>query len=90
MSKPTHTPGPWIIIEAVDEVAIVGANKFKVTSMYFMEEYQKLDLINFKLISAAPDLLEALEACLDNDSGNLDSNVVLDAIKAINKAKGVI
>jgi hypothetical protein len=44
---------------------------------------------NACLLSAAPDLLEALELCLSDDAGDLEPGTVHKAMEAIRKAKGV-
>ena len=76
MSK--HTPGPW----AVDSTGLVcGARGWgPVASVY-----PKFRDANARLIAAAPDMLEALEMCVDEyDLGNARTT----ALDAINKAKG--
>lgn len=114
MSKHTHTPGPWNFKSARSPVdggidwAIVGVlgGKQMVISEAFNRVAENVWApaeANARLISAAPDLLAALEellpnyiaAChqLDGTSGNEefkcdDNRLIADARAAISKAKG--
>lgn len=81
MSNPKHTPGPWV----VDDNAIVkgkGHGRYAVALNVNHAE-------DARLISAAPELLEALEiavAQLDRDGHDLNKLGFLK--QTINKAKG--
>lgn len=93
-----HTPGPWTVddtcrvstdwsvvgfLTTVADCRIGGANRDTQTA-------------NARLISAAPDMLEALEALHDeideyqriNNLGGHDNHVMKQARAAIAKAKG--
>ncbi len=90
-----HTKGPWTVIQTrgSDE----ELPRLIITAKGKMAEYFELATIplqtfedkdNFNLISAAPDMLEALEEIL-NEFTNEDRVKEL-AIAAIKKAKGEI
>ena len=95
MSESKHTPGPWVIkksalsyfIDArlkgstMQEVAYIGAT-----------EINEQQGANARLISAAPDLLEALEFMLSEfgkQDGHTDYSAIDKAEAAIKKAKGL-
>jgi hypothetical protein len=99
MSK--HTPGPWEAngyhirqrvtgTRSIAEVAYTGPHHTE------PHEYPKscrlVDEANARLIAAAPDLLEALEAIMDSDLWEWNGSAAFwlqDKVKAaINKAKG--
>lgn len=98
MSK--HTPGPWHVVPYGDGDSLVvcsdEAGDFRIAFMATMIGPEEIDgpiRANARLIAAAPELLEALEMCLqwieDDEAahgrpfgaGNL-------ARRAISKAKG--
>lgn len=61
-----HTPGPWKVHNpSVDSLAVsigsTGRNDFE-----WPTNYTPRDLANARLIAAAPELLESLEALLKN------------------------
>jgi len=76
MSK--HTPGPWVVNEAG---SAIGGMPFKITEFYVYAPKtqddtaicadvidpvtQEPSMSNARLISAAPDLMEELENCMD-------------------------
>ncbi|MCO2436051.1 hypothetical protein FA346_13140 [Pseudomonas aeruginosa] len=67
MSK--HTPGPWEIerysdglIQIVGDVRIVSDDEENVTTV--VEAVARGDEANARLIVAAPDLLDALQLCI--------------------------
>jgi len=70
-----HTPGPWVIIPGGDEWAsgriatiepkpktMVETNYWTVAEVNYRRDEH---LANAKLIAAAPDLLKALEMCIE-------------------------
>lgn len=86
-----HTPGPWYITDrryidshnrgrAYHAVAEVGRNGCRIS---------KVDEANGKLISAAPDLLEACEAlrdlCRENTS-DVETRILKHLVDVINPA----
>ena len=61
MSNAKHTPGPWAIIPKGKPFAgDIADNTGAVVAQAYLNEHQA----NAKLISAAPDMLEALEGLL--------------------------
>lgn len=66
-----HTPGPWEIakqsgcLDDEEMVGVVGPS-YQTASGYELRRYvaQYVETKNARLISAAPDLLEALQMCL--------------------------
>ncbi|VEF98829.1 hypothetical protein [Pseudomonas aeruginosa] len=70
MSNHKHTPGPWEIerysdglIQIVGDVRIVSDDEENVTTV--VEAVARGDEANARLISAAPELLEALVALVE-------------------------
>ena len=83
MSKQTHTPGPWFVSDLVRQSVEIGASVVRMP-------IGKHDAADARLIAAAPELLEALEAMVDdvdNDAPGAFSGVQ-KARTAIAKAKG--
>ena len=99
MSKHTHTPGPWSLSgpyhphgSAFPVLYVDGTIHGAVASVHMHHEWGEA---NARLISAAPDLLAALEMVRDADDDNkLDGNEGIPGIArakinaAISKAKG--
>jgi hypothetical protein len=92
-----HTPGPWHVVPEAQSPWIVGdAEGDSIADCEppgpWMSE-EEADA-NARLIAAAPDLLAALEACVDamTDGGKCEIKKWLDAFDlarlAIAKAKG--
>lgn len=99
MTKPKHTPGPWAeLIRENGHIVIHSLNKIDgqvvaKTSGNFLGQVEA----NAALIAAAPEMLEALETCLEFvGSGGLGTEVNAHAkatlekylSRAIAKAKG--
>ncbi len=86
-----HTPGPW-------EVSQDGALNYTIsghlpygkgeiaTLTSYATHPNGLTYANARLIAAAPELLEALQACVDD--GFLAGEVFEQAVATIKKAKG--
>lgn len=103
MSK--HTPGPWSALTPdqfgrpvqADWVVAVG-DAYICVGPQWDEEYRDESLANARLIAAAPEMLEALKAVMDNESDwkwaqefggyVLDDDVREQVRAAIAKAKG--
>jgi len=65
-----HTPGPWFVgpdLEICHEKS--GCNISRSLRITSMDGRTEEDLANANLISAAPDLLEALQALYDHQNG---------------------
>jgi hypothetical protein len=95
-----HTPGPWMIAEAVD-------SKYKTNMRRIRSEREGLDhgavcevygtqdgteaSANAALIAAAPEMLSALEAIQHklNTKGGIELYEMLAIDRAIAKAKGI-
>lgn len=89
MSK--HTPGPWEIerysdglIQIVGNARIVSDDEEIVTTV--VEAVARGDEANARLIAAAPELLEALQAVIDYGSMTGAEWVAEQALAAIAKA----
>ena len=60
-----HTLGPWEIDIDASEISTCIVDVVKcATQEYSRQEFKPVDYANARLIAAAPDLLEALEACV--------------------------
>ena len=79
-----HTPGPWTIRESSTHVTVIGANN---ETIFHDDKRCPSVPEDARLISAAPDLLEALEDMLGWQTLAPD-NVVAAARAAIAKARG--
>lgn len=90
MSK--HTPGPWlqnkygsVVDRAGDGVQFRGVSTLCSGSDERIEEAEA----NTRLIAAAPDLLEALEDCVQAmQMFRVNGQILVNAKAAIAKAKG--
>ena len=89
MTEAESTPGPWIIMEGTDWVIV--SPEVSVAAVYTPRGVREVRQANARLISAAPDLLEALEAINDGVEGdNISMPEWLwnDVHAALAKAKG--
>lgn len=97
MSK--HTPGPWIVTDDVSAHVIRGAEEPRkqgnvefVFRDYVCSIWGGYHEADARLIAAAPELLEALEALIDMDVSYKRGPVVAGAVEraqaAIKKARG--
>lgn len=91
MSK--HTPGPWKAITDNGKLWWIRTedNLSSIASLIGQKEIVQ----NARLIAAAPELLETLKDCLDDeriangyDSGSLAPETIVKAKAAIAKAEG--
>lgn len=83
MSIPNHTPGPWEVFDEINVRAVNGINRYICTCSGNARA-------NAHLIAAAPDLLAALEAVVEDfGSHNLSVRTINTMIAAIDKAKGI-
>ena len=86
-----HTPGPWAIRETATHIAVIGANNEALFHEYKGNTGVKEDA---RLIAAAPDLLNALQAIVksladQDDEGMIEhAQQMIDARAAIAKATG--
>jgi hypothetical protein len=99
MNNTLHTPAPWRI-EPEEHAAVILCDAFVVADVYYEAgvsagaSTKEEALANAHLISAAPDLLEALERAENalnwfiNDEGECDIEALDTARAAIAKAKG--
>ena len=85
-----HTPGPWKweddnhVLWAQGGKKVIDAAPYE--GMWLAGENEEADA---RLIAAAPDLLEALQDCLENTGGGWISAGVIDRARAaIAKATG--
>jgi hypothetical protein len=88
MNNTLHTPGPW---KHDSTWGIIKYGKTEICALH------SGNLANAHLISAAPDLLEALQECVrvlaeytqyDDDDGSVEGNARLLGLSAIAKAEG--
>jgi hypothetical protein len=78
-----HTPGPWASNSADSfELGVYGSG-YRIAKMTGGEINR--DVANARLIAAAPELLEALQAIIDT---GLSTSKITAAKKAIAKATG--
>ena len=90
MSK--HTPGPWFqTVTPAGKGKVVDRNGFSVANTTAGRYSQQI--VDAKLIAAAPDLLDALESVLKTPRGTsgriiLEAEDEADIRAAIAKAKG--
>lgn len=87
----THTPGPWMVLPSVENgqfcILTEHGNRVDIAVTYGFERQPRE--ANARLISSAPELLEALKACLDKGSRwHPCDPVVIAARAAIAKAEG--
>lgn len=92
----SHTPGPWVVGERkgchtpIDSDSWFGLAKV-VTRMGGSRKDEPTGVANARLIAAAPELLEALEAlvaCITETRGPNANDAVTAARTVIAKAKG--
>jgi hypothetical protein len=90
-----HTEGPWkvsgntelCITDVYDFSRFIGSASIMGSNNNFKESYEEAKA-NARLMSAAPDLLDALESCVSYGSMTGDEWVIEKARAAIAKAKG--
>ncbi len=87
MSKTKHTPGPWHEILAGDIPLIMSNNTVVAEVRPFPEERRIPDT---HLIAAAPEMLEALEWCVETFDGLAAVYPSLDNERGFARAKAVI
>ena len=86
MSKATHTPGPWTVSE--DQAPNMGACIDAVNGVLIAEasgDNEENQAANARIISAAPDLLAALESLTHPRADDSDIDMAREAIA---KARG--
>ena len=93
MKTTNHTPGPW----QVSPYGNITSKSLVIAKVEQMPgNYESEKVANAHLISAAPDLLDLLEAAvarvqIANEEGNpILSAWLPDALSTLRKAKGVI
>lgn len=92
-----HTPGPWFAVADKGQTIIRTSRSSAAFSPLAIVKGDKRDTLkdqeaNARLMAAAPDLLEALEYCLDclGDEFALPSDCQSTARAAIAKARGEV
>lgn len=92
MSETKHSPGKWTTLNQDGDIYIEAESRCAVVARIFAGVGNAEDEANAKLIAAAPDLLEALEAIMSiyPDRGDVmdrvNVNVIQMAKEAIKKA----
>lgn len=86
MTANKHTPAPWVMHESATHVRIVGADG---ENIWHEDKRCHRVMNDARLIAAAPELLEALEAVEGCYQCGNDLNIVMDQVRvAIAKAGG--
>jgi hypothetical protein len=83
-----HTPGPWVVYDdsndgKTNRIEIAARGK---TVARIYHSVPEEDLLNARLIAAAPDLLEALKDL----RGAIKSRGVISTVKALSKTDAAI
>ena len=65
MSGAAHTPGPWIAVHCADDGGEFSMHAANGINVALSIGGTKSEAANARLIAAAPELLEALQACMD-------------------------
>ena len=96
----THTPAPWNI-EIGSEHCFHDGNRIAITHTFTMDGLDETatqtiaeiwpgdddcDIKDARLIAAAPDLLDALQAFMDLPAKRADVDIIQQAAAAIDKA----
>lgn len=91
--KAKHTPGPWSVKKHFSEW-LIGNGRYLIAETagspaYLGRASAERDAANARLLAAAPELLEALNAVEGAYQCGADLNTVMDQVKsAIAKANG--
>jgi hypothetical protein len=92
MSEVKHTPGPWVSEyrqSHTGQVAVCNGDGEGYWEVWTQNWGGGINQeANARLISAAPDLLEALEEIVSHDAWASDAPILASAKAAIAKAKG--
>jgi hypothetical protein len=83
-----HTPGPWEIEPKQARGTWIRANGSLVALACMVDGDEPKEDANAHLISAAPDLLDALKALVDT-YGSVKGPLIRAALAAIAKAEGL-
>jgi hypothetical protein len=97
-----HTPGPWVVQESnagetvIEHKALIQAQPGSPFAAVHADTFDSDETVdaNARLIAAAPELLAALEAIVDECGGPqrkvhaLPERLLKNAIRAVLKAKG--
>ena len=93
-----HTKGPWYCkSKPAQRYPVVFSGETKVARAITSKLSEHEIEANVNLITTAPDMLAALEVCLEaiqpyydsDDDGSLEAKASNMALAAINKAKGI-
>ena len=86
-----HTPGPWRVeVDNHGTIAVMWSHGYVVDDVACGEVGEPRSMADAHLIAAAPDMLEALEECVEAFAAlGIDATLpVLHARAAIAKSKG--
>ena len=94
MNEPKHTPGPWRIAGHCTNAAMIAGEESTGRDIAIVYDHHEGYEANARLISAAPEMLEALrmakvwieDTLLDFDL--TDNGTLEEIVKAITKAEG--
>lgn len=92
MSAAKHTPGPWSVNDRRDS-GVMNNGVYVMADRNFVRVFNEwgddeMQLANARLIAAAPELLEALKAAVDEVDGTFPFAFLEAARSAIAKATG--
>ena len=88
-TKSKHTPGPWRVDPESEEAYDIMAGERRIVAQVLTQrDDATVATVNARLIAAAPELLEALEAAEKELQELDDSDALFMARAAIAKAKG--
>lgn len=82
-----HTPGPWEVEPRAGRGAWISGPGEDSWAALALGRDDEIATANAHLIAAAPDMLAALKATIDNPGHMLAPNVIFDIREAIAKAE---
>lgn len=88
MNEPKHTPGPWHACE--DKYSKVIANNGFICDGFWWCGNTNEGIANARLCAAAPDMLEALEAIVDQDAKDWEDGNPIFGPALLQKVKNAI
>ena len=89
MAKTTYTPGKWHTENNTGVSVAIKSGKNAICSLTFRGGQYELALANAALISAAPDMHEALDDFPDLHDGRMSETELLEAAREWYAAKAV-
>lgn len=84
-----HTPGPWVIGEPIDGESFISGPDWVNFAMVYVEcegETDPTGKANARLISAAPELLEALKTIINHTDTRISTHLIAE----VNRVRDII